>query len=66
MSRKIQVEYLKIGCHWSYVIENNGLKTIGDLYPGTKKGLKEVKRDSAEIVRHLRANNEILFKRKRS
>jgi hypothetical protein len=61
--RKIQVEYIKIGCHWTYEITNNGLKTIGDEYPGTKKGLKAMKRDSADIVKHLRANNEILVKR---
>ena len=61
----IEVEYKRVNSHWTFEIinHNSGLKTLGDLYPGSKKGLDQAKRDSQEIVKHLRKTNQILIKR---
>ena len=59
----IIVEYIRDNGNWTFLITNNGLATHSDLYPGTNKGLKECKRDAAEIVRHLRKGNQVKVKR---
>jgi hypothetical protein len=62
---QIEVSYIRTNGNWTYEIinHNSGLKTLGDLYPGSKKGLDMAKRDSQDIVKHLRKNNKILVKR---
>ena len=59
--KQIDIKYIRVNGNWTFEITNlnSGLKTTGDLYPGTKRGLEEVKRDSAAIVRHLRKTNKI-------
>lgn len=43
----------------TFTVTRNGITAKGDNYPGTKKGLRDCKRDAADIVRHLRRTNEI-------
>jgi hypothetical protein len=63
--KTIEVSYIRANGNWTWEIvnHNSGLKTIGSLYPGSKKGLTEAKRDASEIIKHLRKNNQILIKR---
>ena len=62
--KAITVEY-KLNGGWTYIItnHNSGLRVFGDQYSPSKKGLREAKRDSQDIIKHLRKNNQIIVKR---
>jgi hypothetical protein len=60
---KVFVNYIRINNHWTYQVERGKVKATGDNYPGTKKGEHEMKRDCAEILRHMREKDDIIVKR---
>ena len=61
--KTVELEYLKIEGHWTWRARLNGVSAIGDMYPGTRKGLAAAKRDAADSVKHLRKSNHIKVKR---
>ena len=63
MTAIVELEYFKIKGRWTWRASLNGVTANGDLYPGTRKGLAEAKRDAAESVAHLRKKNHIKVKR---
>lgn len=67
MTHLVFVEYSKTFTegkyYWTYTIIRKGITAKGDLYPNSKKGLANCKRDASDILRHLRKTNEIRVKR---
>ena len=60
---KVEVEYIRTNGSWTFIVQRDNIRAVGDLYPGTNKGKRAMKRDASEIIKHLRKTNEILIKR---
>jgi hypothetical protein len=64
---KVFIDYIKTNKHWTFTIERGTgkmkVKANGASYPATKKGIKDMKRDCADIVAHMRGKDDIIVNR---
>ena len=63
MKPTVIIDYLRVNGHWSWKAVVGKVTASGDIYPGTKKGLREMKRDASDAIKHLRDKGNVKVKR---
>lgn len=63
MKPLVYIEYTRLNGSWTWTATVGAITAKGDIYPGTKKGRREMKRDANAAIEHLREKGNIKVKR---